>query len=134
MESGGEKLTPEQRHVLKERGTEPPFSGKLLHEKRDGMFVCVQCGNQLFDSGTKLEPGTEPLGLQGWPSFDEAIPGAVEYKEDNSFGMHRTEVVCAKCGGHLGHVFDDKKEKTGKHYCVNSCALDFSPEDGDTMK
>ncbi len=115
-----EKLTPEQYSVLREGGTEAPFSGELLHEKGEGMYTCAACGNQLFASDTKFESGT------GWPSFDEALPGAVEFKDDSSHGMRRTEVRCAKCGSHLGHVFPDgPKETTGKRYCVNSVCLNF---------
>ena len=115
-----ENLTPEQYKVLREGGTEAPFSGELLHEKGEGMYTCAACGNQLFSSDTKFESGT------GWPSFDEALPGAVEFKEDDSHGMKRTEVTCAKCGSHLGHVFPDgPKETTGTRYCVNSVCLNF---------
>lgn len=100
--------------------TEPPFSGDLLDEKRDGIFKCASCGNPLFLSGSKFNSGT------GWPSFDQALPQSVKYVEDNSSGMNRTEVMCAKCGAHLGHVFrDGPKETTGKRYCVNSVSLEF---------
>lgn len=118
-----EKLTPEQYRVLREGGTEAPGSGALLHEKRAGTYTCVACGNELFASDAKFESGT------GWPSFDQALPGAVKYIEDTSHGMHRTEVQCAKCGGHLGHVFDDGPESTGKRYCMNSVCLDLKPKD-----
>src|SRR5690349_10271472 len=94
------KLTPEQYRVLREKGTEAAFSGELLSEKRKGMFQCAACGNQLFSSDTKFDSGT------GWPSFDQALPGAVKTIEDSSYGMHRTEVICSRCGSHLGHVFD----------------------------
>lgn len=113
------KLTPEQYKVMREKGTEAPFSGTLLHEERDGMYKCMACGNPLFGSDTKFDSGT------GWPSFDEALPGAVKLIEDSSHGMRRTEVVCAQCGSHLGHVFDDGPTKTGKRYCLNSVCLDF---------
>jgi peptide-methionine (R)-S-oxide reductase len=114
------KLTPEQYAVLRERGTEAPFSGKLLHEKRDGMYRCAACGNALFASDTKFDSGS------GWPSFDDAIPGSTKLIEDTSHGMCRTEVVCAQCGSHLGHVFDDgPAATTGKRYCINSVCLDL---------
>jgi len=113
------RLTPEEYKVLRERGTEPAGSGALLHEKRDGMYKCKVCGNPLFSSDTKFDSGT------GWPSFDEALPNAVEYVEDSSYGMKRTEVVCAKCKSHLGHVFPDGPTKTGKRYCLNSVCLDL---------
>ena len=112
-------MTPEQYAVLREKGTEAPFTGKLLHEKREGMYRCAACGNELFSSDTKFDSGT------GWPSFDEALPDAVKLVADNSHDMHRTEVVCAQCGGHLGHLFDDGPTNTGKRYCLNSVCLEF---------
>ena len=116
------KLTPEQYHILREKGTEMPGSGEYLHEKRQGMYTCAACGNPLFASDAKFDSGT------GWPSFDQALPGAVKYVEDRSMGMGRTEVVCAKCGSHLGHVFDDgPKETTGKRFCMNSACLNLKP-------
>ena len=113
------KLTPEQYTVLRGKGTEPAFTGALLNEKRAGMYTCAACGNQLFSSDTKFDSGT------GWPSFDEALPGAVKFVTDSEYGMERTEVVCAKCGSHLGHVFDDGPTKTGKRYCMNSVCLEL---------
>lgn len=113
------RLTPEQYAVLREKGTEAPFTGKLLHEKRDGMYKCVACGNPLFASDAKFDSGT------GWPSFDQALPGAVKYVDDDSHGMRRTEIVCAQCGSHLGHVFDDGPTDSGKRYCLNSVCLEF---------
>jgi len=114
-----EKLTPEQYKVLREKGTEAPFTGKLLHEERDGMFKCAACGNPLFASNAKFDSGT------GWPSFDQALPGATKEVKDESHGMTRTEVVCAQCGSHLGHLFDDGPTVTGQRYCLNSVCLDF---------
>lgn len=114
-----EKLTPEQYVVLREKGTEAPFSGKLLHEKRDGTYNCAACGNPLFSSDAKFDSGT------GWPSFDEALPGAVKEVADDSHGMHRAEIVCAQCGSHLGHVFPDGPTDTGMRYCLNSVCLDL---------
>lgn len=112
-----EKLTPEQYHVLREGGTERPFTGAHLNTHAEGMFTCAACGAQLFSSGTKFESGT------GWPSFDQALPGAIRYVTDTSHGMVRTEVRCASCGSHLGHVFDDGPTATGKRYCINSVCL-----------
>src|SRR6185295_2829966 len=113
-----QKLTPEQYAVLREKSTEAPFTGKFLHNKDSGMYTCAACGSELFDSGTKFDSGS------GWPSFyDVAKSGAVKLVDDNSMGMHRTEAVCAVCGGHLGHVFDDAHDQpTGQRFCINSCA------------
>jgi peptide-methionine (R)-S-oxide reductase len=116
------KLTPEQYHVLREKGTEMPGTGKYLHETKEGNYTCAVCGNTLFSSDAKFDSRT------GWPSFDKAIPGAVKEIEDNSSGMKRTEIVCAKCGSHLGHVFDDGPTETGKRYCTNSVCLDLKEE------
>lgn len=116
-----QKLTPEQYRILREKGTEAPFSGELLHNTETGMYTCAGCGNELFHSDTKFDSGS------GWPSFYDVVQsGAVKLQEDTSGGMVRTEVVCAQCGGHLGHVFDDgPKETTGQRYCINSGALGF---------
>jgi peptide-methionine (R)-S-oxide reductase len=116
------KLTPEQYRILREKGTERPFTGEYLHSEADGMFACAACGNKLFDSDTKFDSGT------GWPSFDQALPGAIAYHRDVSHGMVRTEVTCAKCGSHLGHVFDDGPTGTGKRYCINSVCLKLEEE------
>jgi peptide-methionine (R)-S-oxide reductase len=115
------KLTSEQYHVLREKGTEAPFSGKLLNEKGTGDFVCMACGTVVFKSDTKFDSGS------GWPSFyDPANTKAVKLVEDNSHGMNRTEVICANCGSHLGHVFHDAPDQpTGQRFCINSAALDF---------
>lgn len=110
------KLTPAQYAVLREKGTEAPFSGKLK-ETTDGVYRCVACNNPLFKSDTKFDSGT------GRPSFDQAIPGSVREIADTSHGMFRTEVVCAACGSHLGHVFDDGPTDSGKRYCMNSVCL-----------
>jgi peptide-methionine (R)-S-oxide reductase len=117
------KLGLEAYKVLREKGTEAPYSGKYLNETKEGMYKCVVCGNPLFASDAKFESEIE--SLRGWPSFEEALPGAVEFKQDDSYGVNRTEVVCAKCGSHLGHIFDDKSTKTGKHFCLNSVCFNL---------
>ncbi len=117
------KLTEEEYKVLREKGTEMPGSGKYLHEKARGTYNCKVCGNPLFASYAKFDSGT------GWPSFDQALPGATKEITDNSHGMTRTEVVCANCGSHLGHVFDDGPDTTGKRYCMNSVCLDLKKEE-----
>jgi peptide-methionine (R)-S-oxide reductase len=113
------KLTAEEYKVLREKGTEMPFSGKYLHEKAAGTYNCKVCQNPLFSSDAKFDSGT------GWPSFDTALPGAVNFTEDHSHGMNRTEITCAKCGSHLGHMFSDGPTETGKRYCLNSVCLDL---------
>ncbi len=122
------KLTPEQYRVLRQKGTEAPFSGELVEENRDGMYTCAACGATLFSSDAKHESKTP--GLAGWPSFAEvAESGAVKLVPDNSGGMQRTEAVCSNCGGHLGHLFEGVNDTpTGKHYCINSVCLNFMPK------
>ena len=114
-------LDDDERHVLLEHGTEAPFCGIFLEEKRPGAYTCRLCGLPLFHGGQKFESGT------GWPSFDTPVEGAVETETDRSLGMARTEVHCRRCGGHLGHVFDDGPPPTGKRYCMNGAAMTFAP-------
>ncbi len=113
-------LSAEARAVLREGATEAPGTSKLLKEKRDGTFHCAGCDAALFPSTAKFESGT------GWPSFDQALPGAVEERVDLSYGMRLVEILCATCKGHLGHLFDDGPTKTGMRYCTNGCALEFT--------
>ena len=119
-----EILTPQQYHVLREKGTDRPGDHGYTNTFEKGTYFCAACNAQLFESGTKYESHC------GWPSFDDAIKGAVNYKDDNTLGMIRTEITCAKCGGHLGHIFDDgPKETTGKRYCVNTTSIKFVKSD-----
>lgn len=117
-------LTPEQYHILREKGTEAPFTGKLLNNKEKGSYVCPVCSAELFKSDQKFDSGS------GWPSFyDVASTGAVKLEEDNSLGMRRVEVNCANCGSHLGHLFNDAKDQpTGQRFCINSASLKFMPK------
>lgn len=129
------KLTPQQYHVLREKGTEAPFTGKFYKKFEKGVYVCAACGQDLFSSETKFDSDC------GWPSFDRSLEGNIEFANDDSFGMQRTEVICRNCGSHLGHVFDDAprkavfgdaggpKETTGKRFCINSTSLNFKPQE-----
>jgi peptide-methionine (R)-S-oxide reductase len=114
------ELTHDEYRILRQKGTEIPFSGEYDNKFEDGMYRCVGCGAELFDATHKYDSGC------GWPAFDESLPGAVEFAEDNTLGMRRVEITCAKCSGHLGHVFPDgPKNTTGKRFCVNSSSLKF---------
>ena len=123
------KLTPEQYRVLREKGTETPFTGRFYKNFEKGMYVCGACGQELFASSTKFDSDC------GWPSFDKSLEGNVEFQEDNSLGMNRTEAICSNCGSHLGHVFDDPSARSarsgqaaGKRFCINSVSLGFKPQ------
>lgn len=116
------ELSPEQYKILRMHGTEAPFSGKYNLFYEDGTYKCAACGNPIFASSAKFNSGC------GWPSFDEALSGHVNYREDNSHDMTRMEVLCASCGSHLGHVFTDGPTASGQRYCINSAAMDFTPE------
>ncbi|WP_254863445.1 peptide-methionine (R)-S-oxide reductase MsrB [Halovivax gelatinilyticus] len=118
-----ERLTDEEYEILREAGTEAPFSGEYVDHDGDGTFACAGCGTTLFDAKTKYDSGC------GWPSFYDAPDDRIETRLDTSHGMHRTEVLCATCGGHLGHVFEDGPEPTGERFCINSAALDYEDVD-----
>lgn len=116
------KENPELYKIAREKGTEAPFTSPILNTKENGTFVCAICGQELFKSDAKFDSGT------GWPSFDEALLGSVKEIEDNAHGMNRVEVVCSKCGAHLGHVFNDGPTKTGLRYCMNGVCLDLEKD------
>jgi peptide-methionine (R)-S-oxide reductase len=118
-----DKLTPDQYHILREKGTERPFTGEYNTHYDNGVYSCAACGNDLFKSDQKFDSGC------GWPSFDDEIEGAIERKRDTTHGMIRTEIMCSNCGSHLGHVFNDGPTPTGIRHCVNSLSLDFKKED-----
>jgi len=114
------QLTEEQYRVLRKKGTEAPHSGKYNLHFEDGAYHCAACNTKLFESEAKFKSNC------GWPSFDQAIEGSIEFKKDTTFGMIRTEILCANCGGHIGHVFNDGPTETGERYCVNSASIDFT--------
>ena len=116
------RLSVDAYRVLREKGTERPFSGALLEESRDGVYVCAGCKQPLFTADTKFDAGC------GWPSFFASLPKTIEYQQDFSHGMQRVEILCGNCGGHLGHVFPDGPAPTGQRYCVNSVAMEFNPK------
>ena len=119
-----QELTPDQYHVLREKGTERAFTGKYTENKADGVYACAACGQELFSSDAKFDSGS------GWPSFYAPVDeDSVEEERDNTHGMVRTEVLCSRCESHLGHVFDDGPQPTGQRYCMNSISLDFKPND-----
>lgn len=116
-------LSPEEYRILREAGTEYPFTGKFNDHKEKGTYSCKGCGNSLYESEAKFDSGC------GWPSYDKSITGAIEYRKDTTLGMHRVEILCAQCGGHQGHIFEDGPTETGQRYCVNSASIDFTPSE-----
>lgn len=116
-------LSPEEYRILREAGTEYPFTGKFNDHKEKGTYSCKGCGNPLYESEAKFDSGC------GWPSYDKSITGAIEYRKDTTLGMHRVEILCAQCGGHQGHIFEDGPTETGQRYCVNSASIDFTPSE-----
>lgn len=122
------RLSPDEYAVLRKGATEAPFSGEYLKAPADGVYRCKVCNALLFGAHTQEDAEKSPAGLRGWPSFNDAIPDAVELRPDDSQNMRRTEAVCVKCGSHLGHVFDDPGTKTGKHFCINSVCLNLKKE------
>ena len=115
------QLSPEEYRVLRQAGTEYPFTGEYNSHNETGTYHCKGCGEALYHSSAKFDSGC------GWPSYDKSIAGAIEYRKDNSMGMLRVEILCATCGGHQGHIFDDGPTETGQRYCVNSASIDFKP-------
>ncbi|MCA9348732.1 peptide-methionine (R)-S-oxide reductase MsrB [Candidatus Saccharibacteria bacterium] len=124
-------LSPRQKYILEDAGTELPGSGQLLHVDKTGVYHCAKCDTPLFLSSSKYDSSTP--GLIGWPSFDQAIQDSVEFREDKSLGQLRTEVICKQCGGHLGHVFAANDSSTGQHFCINSAGLCFEGQDGERI-
>ena len=116
-------LSPEEYRILRQAGTEYPFTGQYNDHKEKGTYNCKGCGTPLYSSNAKFDSGC------GWPSYDKSIDGAIEYRKDTSMGMLRVEILCATCGGHQGHIFDDGPTATGQRYCVNSASIDFTPEE-----
>ena len=118
-----DQLSSEEYRILRQAGTEYPFTGQYNDHKAKGTYHCKGCGEALYDASAKFDSGC------GWPSYDRSIPGAIEYRKDSSMGMLRIEILCASCGGHQGHIFDDGPTETGQRYCVNSASIDFTPEE-----
>jgi len=119
-------LSPEEYRILREAGTEYPFTGKYNNHKIKGTYSCKGCGSDLYESSAKFDSGC------GWPSYDRSIEGAIEYRKDTSLGMHRVEILCSNCGGHQGHIFEDGPTETGQRYCVNSASIDFRSDEDES--